>query len=110
MGTGPGSCGMGFSTQPLNHFQWDAIEVDALRRTVPTEYLKYYTGIWGCFDYVDTISPLVIVPDWFLIGVAVTLSAAPWIQWPNRFSLRTLLITTTLVAVVLGSIVWTING
>jgi hypothetical protein len=30
----------------------------------------------------------------------------PWIDWPHRFSLRTLLIATTLVAVVLGTIVW----
>ena len=31
----------------------------------------------------------------------------PWLPWmPGRFSLRTLLIATTLVAVVLGLIVW----
>ncbi len=41
--------------------------------------------------------------------VAMTLAAAamsPWIPWSRRFSLRTLLIATTLVAVVLGLIVW----
>jgi hypothetical protein len=109
VGTGPGSCGMGISTQSPNRFEWNTIDVDVLRPVVPAEYLKYYTGIWGCFDYVDTISPLVIVPDWFLIGVAIALSAAPWIRWPNRFSLRTLLVATTLVAAVLGLIVWSIN-
>ena len=45
----------------------------------------------------------VMVPDWFLILVVAALSAAPWI--PGRFSLRTLLIATTLIAVVLGLVV-----
>jgi hypothetical protein len=34
-----------------------------------------------------------------------TLALVPWIRWPKRFSLRTLLITTTLVAVGLGIVV-----
>jgi hypothetical protein len=44
----------------------------------------------------------VVVPDWglaLLIGAGI---AAPWIRCSKRFSLRTLLIATTLVAVVLG--------
>jgi len=45
-------------------------------------------------------------PFWSLVFLAATLSAAPWIRWPRRFTLRTLLIATTLVAVVLGLIVW----
>jgi hypothetical protein len=47
-------------------------------------------------------------PYWFLalISVALTAATAPWklVSW--RFSLRTLLIATTLVALVLGLIVW----
>jgi len=43
------------------------------------------------------------VPYWFLILTFSILAAAPWIR---RFSLRTLLIATTLVAIVLGLIVW----
>ena len=49
------------------------------------------------------------VPTWIttlLIAVAATL---PWIHWSKRFTLRTLLIATALVAVVLGLIVWTAN-
>ena len=41
---------------------------------------------------------------WLLTLGTVALSAAPW--FPYRFSLRTLLIATTLIAVVLGVIVW----
>jgi hypothetical protein len=42
------------------------------------------------------------LPIWFLVIIAATAATAPWIR---RFSLRTLLIATTLVAVVLGLIV-----
>jgi hypothetical protein len=41
-------------------------------------------------------------PDWFVVLGCVV---APWIKWSRRFSLRTLLIATTLVAVGLGIIV-----
>ena len=44
------------------------------------------------------------VPDWAALLLTVALAAAPWIKW--RFSLRTLLIATTLVAVLLGLIFW----
>jgi len=33
------------------------------------------------------------------------LAAAPWIHWSKRFSLRTLLIATTLFGVLLGLVV-----
>jgi hypothetical protein len=43
----------------------------------------------------------------FLLGIC---GAAPWYRHiPHRFSLRTLLIATTLVAVVLGLIVWAVR-
>ena len=41
-----------------------------------------------------------------LLCSIAALAAAPWIRWSRRFSLRTLLIATTLVAVVLGLIVY----
>ena len=44
------------------------------------------------------------LPYWFTVLVVSTLVVAPWL--PYHFSLRTLLIATTLVAVVLGLIVW----
>ena len=45
-----------------------------------------------------------LAPHWFFILITAALQVAPWLRW--RFSLRTLLIATTLVAVVLGLIVW----
>jgi hypothetical protein len=49
------------------------------------------------------------LPHWFLVLIVVGLGVMSWFGWSNRFSLRTLLIATTLVAVVLGLIVWTLG-
>ena len=45
------------------------------------------------------------LPYWLCILVLGLIARAPWILWPKRFSIRTLLIATTLIAVVLGLIV-----
>jgi hypothetical protein len=47
---------------------------------------------------------IVPVPYWCPVLLAAAFATAPWLRW--RFSLRTLIIATTLVAVVLGLIVW----
>ena len=50
---------------------------------------------------------ITIVPFWFpmfLFATGGVAAAAPWIKW--RFSVRTLIIATTLVAVVLGIVVY----
>jgi hypothetical protein len=46
----------------------------------------------------------IAVPYWALVFPLAVFTSAPWLRW--QFSLRTLLIATTLVAVVLGAIVW----
>jgi hypothetical protein len=46
------------------------------------------------------------IPFWCLILACVALVAAPWLQYQRKFSLRTLVIFTTLVAVGLGLMVW----
>ena len=49
---------------------------------------------------------VLIVPYWVLLSVAALLAALPWIrQLGRRFSLRTLFIATTLVAVGLGIVI-----
>jgi hypothetical protein len=52
---------------------------------------------------------LVSVPYWLSMSFIATLAALPWMPWSWRFSLRTLLIATTLIAVVLGLIVWEVR-
>jgi hypothetical protein len=44
------------------------------------------------------------LPHWFLFGLSVMFAFCPWL--PARFSLRTLLIGMTLVAVMLGLAIW----
>ena len=46
------------------------------------------------------------VPFWFLTLLTAAISPLPLLRWKRRFSLRTLLIATTLVAVALGAIVY----
>jgi hypothetical protein len=59
--------------------------------------------------YVDVAlinTSTLIAPHWFPVFVAGAFAVVPWIHWTKRFSLRTLLIATTLIAVVLGLVVW----
>ena len=51
----------------------------------------------------------IVVPHWFLVLQFASAGALPRLQGFQRFSLRTLLIATTLVAVVLGLIVWAVH-
>jgi hypothetical protein len=44
------------------------------------------------------------VPYWFIVLIFVATAAVPWIRF--RFTIRTLLIATTLVAVAIWAIVW----
>jgi hypothetical protein len=51
----------------------------------------------------------VFVPYWFLCTVAAGFAALPWLPWAKSFSLRTLLIGMTVVAVVLGLVIWAVK-
>jgi hypothetical protein len=46
----------------------------------------------------------ILVPHWMLVLLVGGIGTIPWLRF--QFSLRTLLIATTLVAVVLGLVVW----
>jgi hypothetical protein len=47
----------------------------------------------------------VTLPYWFLVGLCAVVAAAPWLRW--RFSLRTLLIAITILALALGNLIAT---
>ena len=47
------------------------------------------------------------MPHWFPLLILIAFATMPWVRYVGwRFSLRTLLIATTIIAVVLGLIVW----
>jgi hypothetical protein len=43
-----------------------------------------------------------IAPYWFLVPLTWLLAVAPWVRWSTRFSLRALLVATTIAAMALG--------
>lgn len=47
-------------------------------------------------------SRTLFVRYWFLVLVSTALAAIPWIEWPWRFRIRTLLIWMSLFAILLG--------
>jgi hypothetical protein len=71
---------------------------------------KWFKPFHEVAPYKDQY-PSLLVPHWFLVALFAIFAIAPHAPWKwriqeMRFSLRTLLIATTLVAVVLGLIVW----
>jgi hypothetical protein len=65
----------------------------------PSEVVIPWLPCWATEHYV-------VSPDWCLALLLGASIVAPWIQWSKRFTLRTLLIATTLGAVVLGFAVY----
>lgn len=65
------------------------------------------------FEVPNPSEVTLTIPYWFLILLSASLAFAPWISWRRthwRFTTRTLLIVTTLVAVVLGFVVWLVRA
>ena len=61
-------------------------------------------GMGGFACYVTAWHTTYRAPYWFLVLPFTVLTAAPWLPWSKQFSLRTLFIVMTLIAVVLA--VW----
>lgn len=68
------------------------------------EPFRSRTGFYLEHDYRRTVVQL---PYWFLTLLFTATATLPWMrQLPRRFSLRTLLLATTLIALVLGAVVF----
>ena len=63
-------------------------------------------GLLGTFR-IDTEQ--VLVPYWFWLLIPVAVAVVSWLPWRGRFSLRALLLATTLVAVVLGLVCYAVR-
>src|SRR6476660_5861016 len=65
----------------------------------PTQWFK-------TSGFVLRYPSVVAIPFWCPVLLLASVAAAPWVRWSTRFTLRTLVIATTLVAIVLALAVW----
>ena len=75
-------------------------------RTLPLDNSVEYPkpALIGIYTDATGSDIQILMPFWLVTLLVATIATAPWI--PRRFSLRTLLIGTTLVAILLGLIAW----
>jgi hypothetical protein len=99
-----GSTTGGANMQPLLRAEkLSEVETDLLNRIRLSEN-RFGFGKYMNLMLINTTT--LILPHWFPIVFSALLAALPWIRWSSKFSLRTLLIATTLIAVVLGLVAW----
>jgi hypothetical protein len=99
---------------PQTNFRYQCTSLNQLRAGLQQSGYPLPSRVWGGFsariegrNYFSFC-----VPYWFLALTAASGVAFPWLPWHKlrwQFSLRTLLIVTTLVAVVLGLIGWMVR-
>ena len=89
---------------PLGLFLW----TQRIRTSVPNLGEGLVPAKWGV-GWMDMGRATIIIRIYYWLPTTIfaMLAAAPWL--PRNFSLRTLLIATTMVAVVLGLIVWSMR-
>ena len=78
-------------------------------KITPNDESRVKHGILGFFNYSEPSATNIHIHFWFLTLATIAAAVSPWIRWSRRFTLRTLLITTTLVAVVLGFVVYVLK-
>ena len=86
--------------KPWSFFKMSAAE---WKNVIVTTQGNIPSETWGGIIRNKAVDQL-FIPYWMLVLLSVAIASAPWLPW--RFTLRTLLIATTLVALVLGMIVW----
>jgi hypothetical protein len=95
---------------PVEDVDWGLDSSDAESGYALSQYNDdgSWDFVYSGFDYWT-----IIAPHWLAAMLCVVCAAIPWsfiavsrLPWSKRYSLRTLLIATTLVAVGLGLIVW----
>jgi hypothetical protein len=86
----------------LGIFPWRIVYAEPVDRNGPPIYfaaIKFPLSTFGSFW---------AVPYWLLFAVFSTLAIVPWLRW--RFSLRTLLLATTIIALALGLVIYVTRG
>lgn len=86
---------------------WTNMKAGFTSKAVPNANWSWSSNPWLDFgiNSTDMGNHFLMVPHWFLVLVTSFLAVTPWIPW--YFSLRTLIVATTLLAVILGLAVFT---
>jgi hypothetical protein len=84
-----------FTHTPISDWRSDLAKIDQRFSTIAGFGLVHDNNVF-----------VFMVPYWFAVLIAGALSIAYWPRVKYRFSLRTLFIATTFLAVVLGMIAW----
>lgn len=115
VGSTPGVfCFTSFSTHNWWMAPWDKRSFDAanwwkIMVADGTQSLMwgnaYTSRMWGKFEY-DSATWTIYFPYWFGVLISAAVATITSIPWSKRFSLRTVLIATTLVAVGLGMVIY----
>jgi hypothetical protein len=82
----------------IGTISWEDIDQDA------REFWRAYAANQAIPDRQRKMTKLNL-PHWFVVVLIASIAPIPWIPWSRRFSLRTLLTATALVAVVMGIVV-----
>jgi hypothetical protein len=90
---------------PVRHWNADIRDPKYFSRYLKPDKLTVYAAFGFRWTASGSISEIDI-PLWAVTLGTVAIAAIPWSRFSHRFSLRTLLIATTLLAVVLGLQVW----
>jgi hypothetical protein len=97
------------STAPAYHHHsrtfrlgWTSVEIERLQEQ--NIYLPTYYGL-GMFMHQNYFQLAYIWP----VSLCATALALMWVRPSARFRLRTLLIATTIIAMLLGQIVWAVS-
>jgi hypothetical protein len=71
----------------------------------PDEFPQLHTRLGFAFEQIPDLL-LLSIPVWFVVLISGIIAAVPRLKLSNRFSVRTLLIDTALVAMALGLVVY----
>jgi hypothetical protein len=91
--------------QPLPHEAWhyDGTLINESEDMWAPSWHAYYSFL-GIGLRIEQRVWLLAIPHWCFVASCAAFSMLPWLAW--RFSLRTLLLATTLVGLVLGFAAW----
>jgi hypothetical protein len=93
----------GFSSlRKVTDWDFDSYPPDYHERLPEPTYLGFHFARYASHS-------VLFVPYWFPVVMTVSWAVIPWVPWSRRFSIRTLLIATTLLALMLGAIVYAVR-